>query len=50
MNGQKVTTMAEYSDVLSRLSNRQNITLEGQRLTKDGYKKVNCQASLSVLE
>ena len=50
VNGQKVTTMAEYSDVLSRLSNRQNITLEGQRLTKDGYKKVNCQASLSVLE
>lgn len=50
VNGQKITTMPEYSDVLSRLSNRQNITLEGRRLTKDGYKKVNYQASLSVLE
>lgn len=50
INGQKITTMAELSDVLQRLSNKQNISLEGQRLTKDGYKKVNYQTSLSVLE
>ncbi len=50
INGQKVTSMSELSDVLSRLSNRQNITLEGRRLTKDGYKKINYQTSLSVLE
>lgn len=50
INGQKVTSMSEVEDVLSRLSNRQNITLEGQRLTKDGYKKTNYQTSLSVLE
>ncbi len=50
MNGQKVTAMSELSDVLLRLSNKQNITLEGQRLTKDGYKKMNYQTSLSVLE
>ena len=50
INGQKVTAMSELSDVLLRLSNKQNITLEGQRLTKDGYKKMNYQTSLSVLE
>lgn len=50
INGQKITSMTELSDVLQRLSNKQNISLEGQRLTKDGYKKVNYQTSLSVLE
>ncbi|MBQ8857118.1 MAG: trypsin-like peptidase domain-containing protein [Lachnospiraceae bacterium] len=50
INGQRVTSMAELSGVLQRLSNKQNISLEGQRLTKDGYKKVNYQTSLSVLE
>lgn len=50
INGQKVAAMSELSDVLLRLSNKQNITLEGQRLTKDGYKKMNYQTSLSVLE
>ena len=50
INGQKITTMQEFSDVLSRLSNRQSITLEGQRFTKDGYKKTNYQTSLIVLE
>lgn len=50
INGQKITSMTELSDVLQRLSNRQNITLEGQRLTRDGYKKLNYQTSLSVLE
>ena len=50
VNGQKITTMTELSDVLQRLSNKQNISMEGQRLTKDGYKKVNYQTALSVLE
>lgn len=50
INGQNVTTMTELSDVLQRLSNKQNITLECSRLTKDGYKQANYQASLSVLE
>lgn len=50
INGQKVTGMSELSAVLTRLSNKQNISLEGRRLTKDGYKKVNYQTSLSVLE
>lgn len=50
INGQKVATMAELSDVLQRLSNKQNITIECSRQTKDGYKKANYQASLSVLE
>ena len=36
INGQKVLAMSELSDVLSRLSNRQNITLEVRRLTRDG--------------
>ena len=50
INGQKVLSMSELSAVLSRLSNRQNITLEVRRLTRDGYKKTNYQTSLSVLE
>ena len=50
INGQKVLSMSELSDVLSRLSNRQNITLVVRRLTRDGYKKTNYQTSLSVLE
>lgn len=50
INGQKVREMSELSAVLTRLSNKQYITLEGQRLTKDGYKKINYQTSLSVLE
>lgn len=50
INGQKITQMSELTSVLERLSNRQNITLEGRRLTKDGYKKLNYQTSLSVLE
>ena len=50
INGQQITTMQEFSGVLSRMSNRQSITLEGQRFTKDGYKKTNYQTSLSVLE
>lgn len=50
INGQKVTQMTELSAVLTRLSNKQNISLEGRRLTKNGYKKVNYQTSLSVLE
>ena len=50
INGQKVFSMSDLSDVLSRLSNRQNITLEVRRLTKEGYKKTNYQTSLSVLE
>lgn len=50
INGQKVTEMSELSAVLTRLSNKQYISLEGRRLTKDGYKKVNYNTSLSVLE
>ena len=50
INGQKVTEMSELTAVLERLSNRQNISLEGRRLTKDGYKKINYMTSLSVLE
>ncbi|MBO5158589.1 MAG: serine protease [Lachnospiraceae bacterium] len=50
INGQKVTQMSELTAVLERLSNRQNISLEGRRLTKDGYKKINYTTSLSVLE
>ena len=49
-NGQKITSMSELSNVLQRLSNKQNISLEGQRLTKDGYKKIHYQTGLSVLE
>ena len=50
INGQKVTEMSELTAVLERLSNRKNISLEGRRLTKDGYKKINYMTSLSVLE
>lgn len=50
INGQKITEMSELTAVLERLSNRQNISLEGRRLTKDGYKKINYMTSLSVLE
>lgn len=50
INGQKVTHMDEFTAVLTRLSNKQYITLEGRRLTRDGYKKLNYQTSLSVLE
>ena len=50
INGQKVTNMSEVAAVLQRLSDKQNISLEGQRLTKDGYKKINYQTALSVLE
>ena len=50
INGQKVTSMREVADVLQRLSDKQNISLEGQRLTKDGYKAINYQTALSVLE
>lgn len=50
MNGQQITSMQELSNVLSMLSNRQNITLEGQRFARDEYKKTTYQTSLSVLE
>ena len=50
INGQKVTNMSEVAAVLQRLSDKQNISLEGQRRTKDGYKKINYQTALSVLE
>ena len=50
INGQKITQMSDLTAVLERLSNRQNISLEGRRLTRDGYKKLNYQTSLSVLE
>ena len=50
INGQKVTNMSEVAAVLQRLSDKQNISLEGQRLTKDGYKKIKYQTALSVLE
>lgn len=50
INGQKITSMNDLSNVLQRLSNKQNISLEGQRLTKDGYKSINYQTALSVLE
>ena len=50
INGQQVETMKNLSDVLQRLSDKQNISLEGQRLTKDGYKQINYQTALSVLE
>lgn len=50
INGQKITTMKELSEVLQRLSNKQSVSLEGQRLTKDGYKTVTYQTALSVLE
>lgn len=50
INGQRVETMSELSHVLQRLSNKQNISMEGQRLTKDGYKKINYHTALSVLE
>jgi S1-C subfamily serine protease len=50
INGQKITQMSELTAVLERLSNRQNTSLEGRRLTKDGYKKINYLTSLSILE
>lgn len=50
INGQRVENMKELADVLQRLSDKQNISLEGQRLTKDGYKKINYQTALNVLE
>jgi S1-C subfamily serine protease len=50
INGQKITQMSELTAVLERLSNRQNTSLEGRRLTTDGYKKINYLTSLSVLE
>ena len=50
INGQAVSSLTEFSDVLQRLSNKQNVTLEGYRFTKEGYKKINYQTALSVLE
>lgn len=50
INGQKVSEMSEFTAVLTRLSNKQYISLEGRRLTKSGYKKINYYTSLSVLE
>lgn len=50
INGQEIHSMTELSNVLQRLSDKQNISLEGQRLTKDGYKKISYETSLSVLE
>lgn len=50
LNGQNVREMSQLSAVLTKLSDQQNISLEGRRLTKDGYKKINYQTFLSVLE
>lgn len=50
VNGQEVQSMKEFSKILQRFSNKQNISLEGQRLTKDGYKKISYQTALTVLE
>lgn len=50
VNGQKVSEMSEFMSILTRLSNKQYISMEGRRLTKSGYKKVNYYTSLSVLE
>lgn len=50
LNGQEVQGMPQLSAVLRRLSDKQNVSMEGRRLTRDGYKKVNYQTSLSVLE
>ena len=50
INGQVVSSLKEFSEILQRLSNKQNVTLEGYRFTKEGYKKVNYQTALSVLE
>lgn len=50
VNGQEVSTMKEFSKILQRFSNKQSISLEGQRLTKDGYKKISYETSLTVLE
>lgn len=50
LNGQSVREMSQLSSVLTKLSDQQNISLEGRRLTKDGYKKINYQTFLSVLE
>lgn len=50
LNGQSVREMSQLSSVLTKLSDQQNISLEGRRLTKDGYKKINYQTFLSVSE
>jgi S1-C subfamily serine protease len=50
INGQNVSTMKDVSGILQKLSDKQNITLEGKRLTKDGYKEIHYETTLSVLE
>lgn len=50
INGQKISNMKDLSAVLQRLSNKQDITLEGRRQTGSGYKKINYETTLSVLE
>ncbi|MGN0335692.1 MAG: S1C family serine protease [Lachnospiraceae bacterium] len=50
INGQPVETMSELSEVLKKLADKQIIKLEGMRQTKTGYKKVEYQTELKVLE
>lgn len=50
INGQSIESMKDISAVLQKLSNKQNITVEGRRLTKDGYKTIEYKTALSVLE
>ncbi len=50
INGQQIDTMSDLSSVLDKLADRQSITLEGMRQTKDGYKKIEYQTDLQVLE
>lgn len=50
INGHQVSTMKDVSLVLQKLSNKQHVTLEGSRLTKDGYKNISYETALVVLE
>lgn len=50
INGQKIGGMEELSEALQKLSDRQEISLEGQRQTGNGYKKINYKIVLSILE
>lgn len=50
IDGHKIKKMSELSAVLQRLSDRRSISLKGQRQTGSGYKKINYETTLSILE
>lgn len=50
INGQNLSTMDQLSEILKKMANKQKITLEGMRLTKDGYKKVTYETEVEILE